>query len=159
MMAEHTAPQYSAFLMNLQATYYATLAGSTLAILVLPFPDDSGHGNYATAIALIALTGTIACIAFAIASFFKHKPSSPTLEMSLSMAIAPAAQILLIALLGKSLSLEDLSGVVWMGCAWLSELCAVSLLIALTVRSVRKRNHRLSDAAVEKPIVGPRHRD
>ena len=145
--------------MNRQIIYYATLVGSALAILVLPFPDDSGHGNYATALALIALAGITACITLAIISFFRVKTASPNLEMSLSMAISPAAQILLISLLGKDLGFEDLSGVLWWGCAWLSELCAIPLLIAITIRSVRRRNRRPSDAAIEEPIVIPRRRD
>lgn len=123
--------------MNRQTTFYATLAASTMAVLVLPFPDTSGHGNYATALAWIALAGTVGCITLALASFFKKKTFSPNSEMCLSMAISPVAQILLIELLGKSLSLEDLSGVTWMGCAWLSELCAIPLVIAVAVRAIR----------------------
>jgi hypothetical protein len=130
--------QHLAFFMNRQTTYYATLAISTLAVLLLPFPDHSGHGIYASILAFIALTGTIVCIVFAITSFFRKKAVSPNLEMSLWLAISPIAQILLISLLGKDLSLEDLFGVLWMGCAWLSELCAIPLLIAITVRAICK---------------------
>lgn len=124
--------------MKRQVTFYTTLAISTSALILLPFPDTSGHGNYATALACIALAGTIGCITLSIASFVKEKSISPNLEMSLSMAISPVAQILLIELLGKSLSLEDLSGVTWMSCGWLSELCAIPLLIAIAVHAIRR---------------------
>lgn len=104
-----------------------------------PYPDYSGHGNYATALALIALTGTISSIVLAIVSFFRVKTASPTLEMSLSTMIAPVAQILVISVLGNNLGFEDLTGVTWWWCAWLWEVCAISLLIALTVRSIQMR--------------------
>jgi hypothetical protein len=125
--------------MNRQTTFCAAIAMSTLAIVLLPYPEDSGHGNYATALALIALTGAILTIVLGIVSFLCVKTASPTLEISLSMMIAPVAQILAISLLGKNLGFEELAGITWWCGAWFFEICAISLLIALTVRSFRTR--------------------
>ena len=125
--------------MTRPTAFYVALAVSALSILILPYPDFSGHGTCAGILAIIALAGTNASIALAILNIFRDKEISPNLEMSLWMALSPFGQLLFLLIFHSNLGFEDLSGVTWLGCGWLLELCAIPLLITTALRWIRRR--------------------
>jgi len=118
--------------------FCAGLTVSSLAILILPYPDHSGHGTYASILAVLALAATLIYIALAILNVIRDKSISTSLTVTLLMVLAPFAQLLFSAILAQNLSLEDLSGVTWMGCGWLSEICSICLLLTFVVRRIRR---------------------
>ena len=140
--------------MNRLFACYAALAASVFAILVLPYPDHSGHGICASILAVLALLTTLACIALATLNIVRDKALSSNLGISLLVAVAPFAQLLLSAIFKQNLSLEDISGITWMACGLLSELCAVSLLITLAIRRLRNSDDQVLPPDFKLSTIG-----
>jgi hypothetical protein len=125
--------------MNRQAIFYPALGGSALAVFLIPFCESALNATLASLFTCVAAIGIITFISLAVPIFYREKSNGTNLAMCLLIAGFPFAVVLLLPLFRQELNVHGLSLITWFAYAALSELCAVSLLIALLVRTVKKK--------------------